>query len=146
MEHSFILCGKLRKKNSVLSLFCRACLLSSAGWNATPYLLNGKSRLARSHDIDGLVRARNIVSFSVSSYRERASFSPLPSNHIKTLAMSQVDSTVELPVDVTQLHSCHSWYEVLCASGHTSVFIFERVSCKSWTTLSPCNKQQLCLP
>ena len=57
---------KAGKKNSVLGLFCLDCLARPASWNTTPfgvYLLNRRSSLVRSADLDGQVSARSIASF-----------------------------------------------------------------------------------
>ena len=66
--HSLVLCGKLVKKRSAISFSGLDCLANFVGLNTTPsgmYLLNRRSRLMRSLDLVGLMRASNMVSFMV---------------------------------------------------------------------------------
>ena len=63
---SLLLCGKLVKKNSVISFSGFDCSANFVGLKTTPsgmYRLNRRSRLVRSLDLVGLVRASNMVSF-----------------------------------------------------------------------------------
>ena len=76
--HSFRLCGKLGKI-SAISLSGLDCLANFVGLNTTPsgmYLLKRRSRLVRSLDLVGLVRASSMVSFVVRSRKSRFALSP----------------------------------------------------------------------
>ena len=62
--HKLTLWGKAGKKKSAIPLSCFVCLANFVGANNTPsgrYHLNLKSRPARSADLDGLVRAKSMI-------------------------------------------------------------------------------------
>ena len=63
-RHRVELWGKAGKKNSALGVFCLVCFARPVSWNTTPsgvYLLNRRSNLARSADLDGLVRQKSLL-------------------------------------------------------------------------------------
>ena len=71
---SLLLCGKLVKKNSAISFSGFDCSANFVGLKSRQpprgcsYRLNRRSRLVRSLDLLGLVRASNIVSFMDRSF------------------------------------------------------------------------------
>ena len=67
--------GKAGKKNSTSGLDWRDCFTSFVGWKATPsgrYRLNFRSRLARSADLEGIVRANSITVLCVTAANDRS--------------------------------------------------------------------------
>ena len=82
------------KKKSAIFLFWRDCFASLAGWKVTPsglycrYLI---SRLTKSIDLDGLVRASSMAVLRVRSCRDKLSLLPSDTKYDVTLDTSRVE-------------------------------------------------------
>ena len=89
--HSSLFPGKTGKKNSVSGFDCLDCLANFVGIKVTPSGLNflwSRSRLARSADLEGCVKAITVL--QVSSLIDRFSLLPTDTKYDVTLDTSQV--------------------------------------------------------